>query len=181
MIYLNLFVTFFKITITTFGGGMAMLAPLQHGLKDKLTPHEINDYFSLAQSLPGAIPINAAVLIGSHLAGKGGAIVCVLAVIAPSYLVVSLIVVGYNFFLSNPIQAALMGIRAAAAALIIHSACKMLVTVIKKEPNFKASLFKVSAFIFAVLMMLLGFSPSVIIILIIALASSYYLYKRRLA
>ena len=90
----QLFLTFAKVGVMTFGGGMAMLPILQREVvEDKgwATDEELVDYFAIGQCTPGVIAVNTATFIGRKKAGNIGGIVATLGVIAPSLIIISII------------------------------------------------------------------------------------------
>lgn len=94
MIYLQLFISFFKLGIVTFGGGYAMLPLIENevvSVKKWANEEEIYDIFAVAQSVPGAVAINTATLVGYKLGGAMGACIATLGVIFPSYLVIVIV------------------------------------------------------------------------------------------
>ena len=125
----NLFWEFFKIGIFTIGGGMAMIPQIQQVVvKDKgwLSEKEMVDCIAVSQSMPGVIAINSATYIGRKTNGFSGAAAATIGVIAPSFLIIILIVsflgmVGENHY----IQGAFDGIKAAVCGLILISAVKL--------------------------------------------------------
>ena len=83
-IYLDLFLTFAKIGVCTFGGGYAMLPILQREVVEKegwATEEELTDYFAIGQCTPGIIAVNTATFVGQGLAGSIGGIVATLGVV----------------------------------------------------------------------------------------------------
>ena len=125
----NLFWEFFKIGIFTIGGGMAMIPQIQQVVvKDKgwLSEEEMVACIAVSQSMPGVIAINSATYIGRKTNGFSGAAAATTGVIAPSFLIIILIVsflgmVGENHY----IQGAFVGIKAAVCGLILISAVKL--------------------------------------------------------
>lgn len=125
-IYLDIFLSFFRVGALTFGGGLAMLPILEKEVsgegKSWLTKEEITDYYALAQCAPGTIAINTGVLCGNHIAGVAGGIAAALGVVTPSIIIILFIASVLNNFLSVPVvTAALMGIRAGVCALILKT------------------------------------------------------------
>ena len=119
---LTIFWTFFKIGAFTFGGGYAMLPLLQKDVVEKhgwATDEEILDYFALGQCIPGIIAVNTATFIGHKLRGFWGAVVALLGIIAPSFLIISVIAAFIQNFAELPVvQHAFAGIRIAVCVLI---------------------------------------------------------------
>lgn len=133
----NLFTSFFKLGLFTFGGGMAML-PLIRDLtvekKGWLTDDEMVDCFAVCQSLPGVIAINVATYVGKKKGGIKGAVAASLGVILPSFLVIITVTLFFKSSNENPyIQGAFQGIKAASAGLILFAGYKLGKQVIKNK------------------------------------------------
>ncbi len=126
---IDLFVSFFKIGLFTFGGGYAMLPMLQREIVENhkwATEEEILDYFAIAQCTPGIIAVNTATFVGTKLKGAIGGAVATAAVVAPSLIIITVIsTVLKNFSSYAIVQHAFAGIRVAVAVLIIHSLVKL--------------------------------------------------------
>lgn len=124
-IYLELFVTFFKIGAFTFGGGWAMISIIEREIVDKYHWIEKDDFLDLlaiAQSLPGILAVNIATAVGDKLRGTKGSLVATIGTILPSFLIILAIAI----FLTpdtiknnKVISSIFMGIRPAVVALII--------------------------------------------------------------
>lgn len=126
---IDLFVSFFKIGLFTFGGGYAMLPMLQREIVENhkwATEEEILDYFAIAQCTPGVIAVNTSTFIGTKLKGAIGGAVATAAVVSPSLIIITVIsTVLKNFSSYAVVQHAFAGIRVAVAVLIIHSVVKL--------------------------------------------------------
>ena len=126
---LELFVSFFKIGLFTFGGGYAMLPMLQREVVEKhqwVTEDEILDYYAIGQCTPGVIAVNTATFVGTKLHGALGGAVSTLAVVAPSVLIITIIsTVLQNFASYAVVQHAFAGIRVAVAALVVSAVLKL--------------------------------------------------------
>ncbi len=139
MIYLSLFITFFKIGFFGFGGGYAMLSLIQNEVVEKhswISASEFTDIVAISQMTPGPIGINSATYVGytavvgtgvPHYMGILGAIVATGAIILPAFLLmltVSQILIRYKnnsiidsiFHMLRP---AVVGLLAAAALMLI--------------------------------------------------------------
>ena len=134
---LDLFITFFRIGICTFGGGYAMLPMLQRELVDKkgwTTEEELLDYFAIGQCTPGIIAVNTATFVGNKLCGPLGGIMATLGVVSPPLIIIMLISGFINNFAGNPyVVHAFAGIRVAVCALMINVILKLLKTAIKDK------------------------------------------------
>ena len=87
----NLFMTFFKIGAFTFGGGWVMIAMMEKDIVDKhkwFTKEEFIDNLAIAQSMPGILAVNMAVLVGNKMAKKWGAFMSALGTVLPSFIVI---------------------------------------------------------------------------------------------
>ena len=132
-ILLDLFLTFFKLGLFTFGGGYAMIPlltdeVLSHGW---LAQQEIMNFIAVAESTPGPIAVNMATFIGSSQAGFGGAVLATLGVVLPSFVIIILIasvVTGLMKF--EGVKAFLSGVRPVVIGLILATGIIMFITVI---------------------------------------------------
>lgn len=89
-----MFLSFFKIGAFTFGGGYAMIPLIERevvGNKKWISKDEFTDILVISQSFPGAMPVNSSLFIGYKLGGVVGAIMALLGVILPSFLIILLI------------------------------------------------------------------------------------------
>lgn len=125
----EIFYTFFKISPITFGGGFAMIPVLETEMVEKkkwVEKEKIVDIFAVAQSVPGAIAVNAATFLGYQLAGIPGALVAALGMIIPTFVIIIILGTLLVSFQHNVfVKAALAGIRPVIVALIATAAFKM--------------------------------------------------------
>lgn len=125
----DLFFSFFKIGLFTFGGGYAMLPMLQKEVVDKhswVTEDDILDYYAIGQCTPGVIAVNTATFVGEHIAGVAGSAVATIAVVFPSLIIITLIsTILQSLSQFEIVQNALAGIRVGVAALIVVSVAKL--------------------------------------------------------
>ncbi|NBI11448.1 chromate transporter [Colidextribacter sp. OB.20] len=128
-IYLDLFLTFAKVGVCTFGGGYAMLPILQREVVEKkgwATDEELTDYFAVGQCTPGIIAVNTATFIGYKHRGIPGGVLTTLGVVFPSLVIITAIAAFLSNFADIPVvQHALAGINAAVVALIASSVLKL--------------------------------------------------------
>ena len=128
--YLDLFLTFAKVGVMTFGGGYAMLPILQREVveaKGWATDEELMDYFALGQCTPGIIAVNVATFIGQKLNGILGGIVATLGVAFPSVVIISLLAGAIEAFSHIAwVQHAFGGIRICVCILILNAVLKLL-------------------------------------------------------
>ena len=135
-ILLDLFLTFSKIGLFTFGGGYAMIAMIENTCVERkqwITHDEMMNITVIAESTPGPIAINCATFTGYKKAGILGSIVATLGMIAPSLVVIFLISMFLGNFLELTIIAnAFKGIKIAVGILILDAAITMIKKMHKK-------------------------------------------------
>lgn len=126
----ELFWTFAKMGVMTFGGGMAMLPILQREVvetKQWTTEEELADYYALSQCTPGIIAVNVATFIGQKLGGAAGGIIATLGVVFPSIVILSVLAgLIINFSYLTWVQNAFAGIQVCVCVLIINAVMKLL-------------------------------------------------------
>ena len=132
----TLFGTFLKIGAFTFGGGYAMVALLEHEFveeKQWMSREEFLDMVAIAESTPGPVAVNSATYIGYKIGGTAGAAASTAAVSLPSFVVIYIISLFFDRFLSLTVVAnAFKGIQACVVYLILSAGLKMLKQ-LKKE------------------------------------------------
>lgn len=125
----QLFLTFAKVGVMTFGGGMAMLPILQREVvEDKgwATDEELVDYFAIGQRTPGIIAVNTATFIGQKQAGIIGGIVATLGIVFPSLIIITALAGVINSFSHLAwVQHAFAGIRVCVCVLIFNAVVKL--------------------------------------------------------
>ena len=136
-ILLDLFLTFAKIGLFTFGGGYAMISMIENNCVERkqwITHDEMMNVTVIADSTPGPIAINCATYTGYKKAGFIGALVATFGIVLPSFVVIYLISMFLDNFLELTIIAnAFKGIKIAVGILILDAA----ITMIKKMHNKK--------------------------------------------
>lgn len=119
----EIFWSFFKIGLFTFGGGYAMIPLIEREVIDRrqwIPSAEFLDLLTLAQSVPGPIAVNTAVFVGYKRAGMRGAAASLLGVVLPSFVIILLIALFFAGIRQNTVvEAAFKGMRPAVVALII--------------------------------------------------------------
>ncbi len=122
---LELFWTFFKIGLFTFGGGYAMIATVRETVvqnKKWLTEEEFLEIIAIAESTPGPIAINMATYVGYKRRGVRGSTFATLGVVLPSLIIIFIISLFLDAFMKNRFVAyAFNGIQCAVAFLIIRA------------------------------------------------------------
>lgn len=126
---LEMFISFFKIGAFTFGGGYAMIPLIEEEVvknKKWLKKEEFIDVLVVSQSIPGAMAINCSTFLGYKIGGVIGAIMALLAVVLPSFLVILTIALFFMQFRdSYYINVAFMGITAAVPMLVLIGAISL--------------------------------------------------------
>ena len=129
-ILLDLFLTFAKIGLFTFGGGYAMISVIDSICVDKkkwITHDEMMDVTVIAESTPGPISVNCATFVGFKQAGLLGGVMATLGVILPSFAIIYIISMFLDNFLEIAIIAnAFKGIKIGVGILIVDAGVTML-------------------------------------------------------
>ncbi len=135
-IILDLFLTFAKIGLFTFGGGYAMISMIENNCVEKkkwITHDEMINITIIAESTPGPIAINCATFIGYKQAGIKGALFATLGNVLPSFIVIFVISMFLDSFLELTIIAnAFKGIKISVGILILDAAITMIKKMHKK-------------------------------------------------
>lgn len=128
--YWELFITFAKIGVMTFGGGMAMLPILQREVMENkhwATEEELTDYYAIGQCTPGIIAVNTATFVGQKLYGALGGIVATIGVVFPSLIIISILAGLINNFSDLAwVRNAFAGIQVCVCILILNAVVKLL-------------------------------------------------------
>lgn len=130
--FIQLFSTFFKIGAFSFGGGYAMLPLLEEAVIKNhgwMSQTEFIDIFAISEMTPGPIAVNAATFVGYRVAGVLGSAVATMAVILPSFIIISLIFIFLNKFKNSPyvdwifkgIRPVILGLIASAGVTVAQS------------------------------------------------------------
>ncbi len=131
MIYLQLFITFFKIGIFGFGGGYAMLSLIQYEVvatHSWMTVEEFTDMVAISQMTPGSISINTATFAGYTATGNvWGAAVATLSLCLPSFIIMLTICKLFTIFRKNPYISTVFKVLRFVAVGLITAAALMLV------------------------------------------------------
>jgi len=132
----ELFATFFKIGLFTFGGGYAMISTIREIIVEKknwISDDDLMQIITIAESTPGPIAINMATYIGYKRSKIFGSIFATLGVVLPSFIIIFLISLFLEKFMEFKIvQYAFVGINSAVAFLIIKTGLSLLAKVEKK-------------------------------------------------
>ena len=121
--YFELFCSFLKIGVFTFGGGYAMIPIIQAEVitrKGWIKEQEFLDLLTLAQSAPGPISLNTAVFVGYKMYGYRGALSSLLGVVLPSFTILLFVAIFFSQIRENPIvDAAFRGMQPIVVAIML--------------------------------------------------------------
>ena len=127
---IELFLTFAKIGLFTFGGGYAMISMIENACvenKKWISHDDMMNITVIAESTPGPIAINCATFVGYKQRGLIGAIVATMGIVFPSFAIIYLIAILMDDFLEITVIAnAFKGIKLAVGILILDAALKMI-------------------------------------------------------
>lgn len=139
MIYLQLFIIFFKVGLFGFGGGYAILSLIYQDIQvfGTLSADDFSNLVALSQVTPGPIAINAATFVGMKTAGLFGAIVATTAVSMPSFILIMLAIAFINKFKNNRnVQYILQGIKPATVGLMASAFIFMATTALWRDSDY---------------------------------------------
>ena len=135
--YMELFLSTFRLSACTFGGGFVIIPLMRKRFVEELgwiEEDEMLDLTAIAQSSPGAIAVNASILVGYHVAGVPGAMITVLGTVLPPLMIISVISLFYQAFRDNAIvNMAMSGMLCGVAAVICDVVINMAKAVLKKK------------------------------------------------
>lgn len=136
-IYFLLFRFSFSISAFTFGGGYVVVPMMRKYFVDELeliSEQELLDMAAIAQSTPGAIAVNIAVLVGYRISGLNGAILTCIGTISPPLIILSVISLFYQSFRDNSIVSSILkGMEAGVAATIVDLLVDMWQSILKEK------------------------------------------------
>ena len=135
--YRKLFLSTFELSACTFGGGFVIIPLMRKKFVDELgwiEEEEMLDLTAIAQASPGAIAVNASIMLGYHIAGIPGAILAVLGTVLPPLIIISIISMFYQAFRNNVIVSmAMRGMLCGVAAVICVVVINMEKSIFQKK------------------------------------------------
>ena len=135
--YRKLFLSTFQLSACTFGGGFVIIPLMRKKFVDELgwiEEQEMMDLTAIAQSSPGAIAVNASILVGYHVAGIPGALLTVLGTVLPPLIIISVISLFYQVFRDNAmVNMAMAGMLCGVAAVIFDVVINMAKTILQQK------------------------------------------------
>lgn len=133
----TLFLSTLYLSAFTFGGGYVIITLLKNKFVDELkwiSEEEMLDYVAIAQSSPGPIAVNGAIVIGYKICGFPGILVAVLGAIIPPFVILTVVSAFYAAFKTNPyIQSLLFGMKSGVSAVIVSVVWDMAFGIVKKK------------------------------------------------
>ena len=131
----TLFFSMLSISAFTFGGGFVIVTLMKRRFVDDLKwlkEEDMLDMTAIAQSCPGAIAVNGAILVGRRVAGAAG--IAVATLVIPPLVILSLVSYFYALFADNPyVAAVLAGMQAGVAAVIVDVVLNLGAGVLKEK------------------------------------------------
>lgn len=146
----RLFLSTLYISAFTFGGGYVIVSLMKKKFVDDchwIDENEMLDFVAIAQSAPGPIAINGAIVVGYRLAGILGIGITILATVIPPFVIISVISFFYNAFRDNFIVSQMLEGMQAGVGAVIASVTWDMVSGIIKDKNTGAVLIMIAAFI----------------------------------
>lgn len=143
MIFWELFISFFKVGLLGFGGGLAIVRLIYDSIQPfvDMTPEMFANIVAVSQITPGPLAVNTATYVGYETAGIGGAASATLGVILPAFIIVSIVVrMIQQFQNSKVVKGALAAIRPATMGLIGAAVVTLIVPTIAGENRLGAGL-----------------------------------------
>lgn len=138
-IIVELFATFFRIGLFTFGGGYAMISLIEDEVGRKrgwIGADELTEVFAIAESTPGPIAINCATYVGYKQAGLAGGVAATLGVVLPSFIIIYVISLCLERFMALTVVAnAFRGIQVAVAFLVLRAGVRLIKRLPRRAVN----------------------------------------------
>ena len=146
----SLFLSTLYISAFTFGGGYVIVSLMKKKFVDDyhwIDENEMLDFVAIAQSAPGPIAINGAIVVGYRLAGILGIVITILATVIPPFVIISVISFFYNAFRDNFIVSQMLEGMQAGVGAVIASVTWDMASGIIKDKNADSVLIMIAAFI----------------------------------
>ena len=121
MIYLELFLIFFKIGAFTFGGGYAMLPLIQQEVLSQgwMDLEQLVNFIAVSESTPGPLAVNLSTYIGAETGGLLGSFCATVGVVLPSFVIILLVAKFYQAFQTNAlVKGCMNGLRPTVVGMI---------------------------------------------------------------
>lgn len=129
VLLIELFISFFKVGLLTFGGGYAMIPIIQKEVVEKrkwMNGNDILDILAISESTPGPIAVNSATYVGYKVMGFWGSLVATIGLAIPSFIIIFVISLFYEKFLSfHVVNAIFKGVKVGVIILLILAVIKL--------------------------------------------------------
>lgn len=179
---LDLFLSFGKIGLFTFGGGYAMISLIENTCVEKkgwITHEDMMNITVIAESTPGPIAVNCATFVGYRQAGFPGALAATVGMVTPSFLIIYALASFLDTFLAIPLVAnAFRGIKLAVGLLILNAGITM-VKKMKKKPQPLAIMICAAVAMLLILLLDLNFSSVSLMLLCGLVSLALFLCRRK--
>ena len=133
----KIFISTLYLSAFTFGGGYVIVSLMKKKFVDEyhwIEENEMLDLVAIAQSAPGAIAVNGAIVVGYKLAGIAGVMTAILGTVIPPFLILSVLSVFYQTFRSNYVVSQMLeGMQAGVGAVIASVVFDMGEPIIKEK------------------------------------------------
>ncbi|HEY1414128.1 MAG TPA: chromate transporter [Rhodopila sp.] len=134
---LQLFIAFSLISVSGFGGVLYWSRRMMVDERKWMTAEEFNEAYALCNFLPGPNIVNFSVVFGRQVGGTAGALVALLGLLGPPFVIVTLLGLIYAYYGDiAALQRVLAGVAAAAAGLTISTGLKMAAPLLRQRPGF---------------------------------------------
>lgn len=146
----KLFFSTLYLSAFTFGGGYVIVSLMRKKFVDDyhwIDEDEMLDLVAIAQSAPGPIAVNGAIVVGYKMAGLLGIFISVLATIIPPFVIISVISVFYEIFKTNLIVSLMLEGMQAGVGAVIASVCFEMGSRLLKEKNKLYPIIMIGAFV----------------------------------
>lgn len=133
----KLFISTFKLSACTFGGGFVIIPLMRKKFVEEMgwiEEQEMLDFTAIAQSTPGAIAVNASILVGFHVGGVAGVFIAVLGTVLPPLIIISVVSLFYQSFRDNiHVNRMMSGMLCGVAAVIFDVVINMIKGIIEQK------------------------------------------------
>lgn len=133
----KLFISTFYLSAFTFGGGYVIVTLIKKKFVDEyhwINEEEMLDLIAIAQSAPGAIAVNGAIVTGYKLAGLIGALVAILGTVIPPFIIITVISACYATFRDNAIVSGMLkGMQSGVGAVIASVVYDMGIGIVREK------------------------------------------------
>ena len=177
----KLFLSTLYLSAFTFGGGYVIVTLMKQKFVDELhwiDEDEMLDLIAIAQSAPGAIAVNGAIVVGYKLAGLIGVITAIFATIIPPFVIISVISYFYELFRDNFIVSKLLSGMQAGVGAVIASVVWDMGSGVVKQKKLSSIVIMLAAFVAACVFRI---NVVYIILFCIAIGIARTLFERRRA